>query len=462
MDARQLTIWPEMPALLGKRRGEASSGPGAKVEVSITPAVSEIPAKSSQQIMERIASHENLMKALKRVVGNKGAPGCDGMTVRDLKKWYDGNIEALREKLLRGQYVPEPVRARDIPKSSGGTRQLGIPNVRDRLVQQAVAQILQEMFDPSFSDNSYGFRPGRSAHQAIEQARRHITDGNQWVVDLDIEKFFDRVNHDRLMSVLSVKVSDGRVLKLVRGFLTAGIMRDGLVSPMNEGTPQGGPLSPLLSNIVLDELDRELERRGHKFVRYADDCNIFVRSRRSGARVMDCISRFIGCRLRLKVNKEKSAVAEASKVQYLGFSFWKRKGEILLRVARKSLDRLKYRVRALTKRKRMMNIGDIIRGLSNYLRGWKGYFGICLTKRSFEDIDSWIRRRLRCLIWTQWKRGKNRYAELRRLDVSHELAAMGAGSRKGPWRMSRNQAVHMAFSTTWFDGAGLIRLSCVN
>jgi RNA-directed DNA polymerase len=335
---------------------------------------------------------------------------------------------------------------------------LTVPTVLDRFIQQAVLQVLQEQWDPTFSEHSYGFRSGRSAHQAVAAVQQYMTEGLRWVVDLDLEKFFDRVNHDRLMAAIAQRVKDKRVLKLIRAFLNAGVMENGLVSPTDEGTPQGGPLSPLLSNLVLDELDRELAKRGHRFARYADDCNIYVRSERAGQRVMTSVTQFITRRLKLKVNETKSAVARPWDRKFLGFSFTNGR-EPKRRIAPKARQRFKDRVRELTRRTRGISLQAMVRQLADYLRGWRGYFSFCQTPSVLKDLDSWVRRRLRCVQWKQWKRGKRRFAELRRLGVGKALAAQTAGSPHGPWRISRSPALSFAMPDAFFVALGLPPLS---
>src|SRR6516162_10050683 len=374
---------------------EGTESPTAKCET-------ERPARR-EQLMEEVCERGNCWQAYKRVKANKGSPGIDGMKVGDLAGYLKQHWPTIREQLLSGSYRPQPVRRVEIPKPDGGMRKLGIPTVLDRLIQQAVMQVLQRRWDPTFSEHSHGFRPKRSAHQAVAKAQQYIAAGHRWVVDLDLEKFFDRVNHDRLMAAIARRVNDKRMLKLIRAFLESGVMENGLVSPVEEGTPQGGPLSPLLSNLVLDELDRELERRRHRFVRYADDCNIYVRSERAGQRVMQSLTRFITQKLKLKVNEAKSAVARPQERKFLGFSFTGRR-ESKRRIAPKALLRCKQRVRELTRRTRSMSLEQMTKELSDYLRGWQSYFGYCQTPSVLHGLDRWIRRRLRSVIWKQKKR----------------------------------------------------------
>jgi RNA-directed DNA polymerase len=411
-----------------------------------------------EQLMEEVCERENCKRALARVKANKGSAGVDRMTVQRLPAFLKQHWPAIREQLLSGTYEPQPVRRVEIPKPDGGKRKLGIPTVLDRFIQQAVMQVLQDRWDRTFSDHSYGFRPGRSAHQAVEQAQQYMAEGCRWVVDLDLEKFFDRVNHDKLMARIAERVSDKRMMKLIRAFLRAGVMECGLVSPVDEGTPQGGPLSPLLSNIVLDELDRELERRGHRFARYADDSNIYVRSRRAGERVMESIARFITAKLKLKVNQQKSAVARPWERKFLSFSFtWDR--EPKRRIAPKAVQRFKGRVRELTRRTKGVSIERMAEELAQYQRGWVGYFGRCQTPSVLKDLEKWTRRRLRSVIWKQWKRGTVRFAELRKRGVGKDLAAKTAGSAHGPWRLANSPALAFALPNAYFSSLGIPRLT---
>jgi RNA-directed DNA polymerase len=411
----------------------------------------------SERLMEEVCEWQNCEQALTRVKSNKGSAGIDGMTVEQLPDYLKKHWPTIREQLLSGSYKPQPVKRVEIPKPDGGIRQLGIPTVLDRYIQQAVLQVLQSSWDQTFSEHSYGFRPGRSAHQAVAKAQQYIADGYGWVVDLDLEKFFDRVNHDKLMAALARRIRDKRLLKLIRAFLRAGVMAGGLVSPIDEGTPQGGPLSPLLSNIVLDELDRELERRGHRFVRYADDCNIYVRSQRAGERVMNSISGFITKKLKLKVNEQKSAVDRPGRRKFLGFSFtWQR--EAKRRIAPKAIARFKQRVRELTRRTRGVKLETMVAQLSRYLTGWRGYFGFCQTPSVLRKLEEWLRRRLRSVVWKQRKRGRVRFAELWKRGVSKELAAKTAGSAHGSWRLSNSPALAIALPNAYFASLGLTPL----
>ena len=438
-------------------RGEAPKGLGKGTESPTVKRGTESPA-IDEQLMEAVCGRENCKQAMARVKANKGSPGVDRMTVQQLPEFLKQQWPAIREQLLSGTYRPQPVKRVEIPKPDGGVRKLGIPTVLDRFIQQAVMQVLQRKWDRTFSEHSYGFRPGRSAHQAVEQAQQYIAEGYRWVVDLDLEKFFDRVNHDKLMAKIATRVSDKRVLKLIRAFLTAGVMEGGLVSPVDEGTPQGGPLSPLLSNIVLDEFDRELERRGLRFARYADDSNIYVRSKRAGDRVMESLKRFLTTKLKLKVNEQKSAVARPWARKFLGFSFTNGR-QPKRRIAPKAVARFKERIRELTSRTRGVSIERMARELTSYLQGWLGYFGKCQTPSVLEGLEQWFRRRLRSAIWKQWKRGTKRFAELRKRGVSHELAAQSAGSGHGPWRLADSPGLHIALPIAYFDSLGIPRLT---
>jgi RNA-directed DNA polymerase len=444
-------------AFAAESRDEFPRAAVAGTELPVAKRDAESPTQTAS-LMEEVCERGNLWKALKRVQANKGAPGVDGMTVRQLPKYLKRHWPKIREQLLTGIYRPQPVKRVEIPKPDGGVRKLGIPTVLDRFIQQAVLQILQERWDRTFSEQSYGFRPRRSAHQAVAQAQAYIAEGYGYTVDIDLEKFFDRVNHDMLMGRIAKRVEDKCLLKLIRAFLDAGIMENGLVSLSEEGTPQGGPLSPLLSNLMLDDLDKELERRGLRFVRYADDCNIYVRSRRAGERVMQGITRFITDKLKLKVNESKSAVARPAERKFLGFSFTSGK-QPKRRIAPKSLLRFKKRIRELTKRNRGVSLDQMVADLRRYLTGWRGYFGFCQTPSVFPVLDSWIRRRLRCFQWKQWKSGRTRFAKLRQRGVGKDLAAQTAGSSRGLWHVSRSPALSFALPGAYFDSLGLPRLS---
>ncbi len=442
-------------ALEPRDRGEAPVGGHHGAEPPMAAPEPENPA-TAEQLMEVVCERENLERAWKQVRRNKGGPGVDGMTINDARDHLREHWPSIRSQLLEGSYQPQPVKRVEIPKPDGGVRKLGVPCVVDRLIQQALLQVLQPRWDSTFSEHSYGFRPGRSAHQAVAQAQRHVAEGYGIVVDLDLEKFFDRVNHDSLMARVAARLSDKRVLKLIRAFLKAGVMENGLVSPVDEGTPQGGPLSPLLSNLVLDDLDKELERRGHRFCRYADDCNIYVRSHRAGQRVMASVSRFLTKKLRLKVNEAKSAVARPEARKFLGFSISNDGSE--RRIAPQALKKFKTRIRDLTHRTRGLSLEQVIEELAPYLIGWRGYFGFCQTPRVLTHLEAWIRRRLRMYLWRQWRNGQNRFKELRRRGVPKFNAAVAAGSPTGFWRMSGHPAVQMALRNHAFDSFGLPRL----
>src|SRR5471030_1056097 len=439
--------------------GEARQAGGEDIEALSVVGEPERPA-NTRRIMEEICERANLKEALRQVRGNKGSAGVDRMTVDQLGDYLKQHWPAIREQLLNGTYEPKPVRRVEIPKSDGGVRKLGIPTVLDRFIQQAVMQVLQRRWDRTFSDYSYGFRPGRSAQQAVAQAQQYIAEGHGWCVDLDLEKFFDRVNHDKLMGQIAKRVEDKRLLKLIRAFLNAGVMENGLVSPSVEGTPQGGPLSPLLSNLVLDELDRELENRGHRFVRYADDCNIYVRSERAGQRVMKSISRFITQKLKLKVNEAKSAVARPQERKFLGFSFTAGP-DIKRTIAPKSLERFKQRIRETTRRAKGVSIKTTMEELATYMRGWRGYFGFCETPEVLIALTRWVRLRLRAALWRQWKTPRRRRAALIANGVSEWAARNTAGSGRGPWYLARSRALSTGLSNAYFKSLGMPSLfSC--
>src|SRR6201988_2201423 len=436
-----------------ERKGEARQAGREETESRQAVHEPESPA-STIRLMEEVCERENLLEAVRRVKANKGSAGIDGMTVGQLSGYLKEHWLTIREQLLNGTYEPQPVRRVEIEKpDGGGMRKLGIPTTLDRFLQQAVLQVLQRQWGPTFSDHSYGFRPGRSAHQAVAQAQHYIAEGYGWVVDLDLEKFFDRVNHDKLMGQIAKRVEDKRLLKLIRAFLNAGVMENGLVSPSVEGTPQGGPLSPLLSNLVLDELDRELEYRGHRFVRYADACNIYVRSERAGQRVMESITHFITQKLKLKVNEAKSAVARPQERKFLGFSF-SAGPDIKRTIAPKSLERFKRRIREITRRAKGVSIKTTMEELAPYMRGWRNYFGFCETPEVFIPLTRWVRLRLRAALWRQWKTPRRRRAALIALGGAGEWCNP-AGSGRGPWHLARSKALSIGLSNAYFKSLGL-------
>jgi group II intron reverse transcriptase/maturase len=418
--------------------------------------------------MEAVCERDNLWLAYERVMKNKGAAGVDGIGVAEFKDYLKRHWPTIKAKLLAGVYVPSPVRRVDIPKPQGGVRTLGIPTLMDRLIQQALHRVLSPIFEPSFSASSYGFRPGRSAHQAVKAAQRYVAEGRRVVVDLDLEKFFDRVNHDLLMGKLAQKIKDRRVLQLIRRYLEAGMMAEGLVSPRSEGTPQGGPLSPLLSNILLTELDRELERRGHAFCRYADDCNIYVRSERTGERVLASVTRFLAERLKLEVNVTKSAVARPWERTFLGYSLtWHKVPR--RRMAPSSRHRLEKRIREVLKGARGRSLSETIQALNPVLRGWAAYYQLTETKRALEALDGWIRHKLRCILWRQWKRPYTRARNLMKAGLAEERAFRSAFNQRGPWWNSGASHMNQAFRKAYFDRLGLVslldtvrRLQCVS
>jgi RNA-directed DNA polymerase len=408
-------------------------------------------------LMEQVVERSNLQLAYQRVVENKGAPGVDDVRIPEFKDWLKMHWPSVKTALLEGRYLPRPVRRVDIPKPSGGIRTLGVPTLVDRLIQQALHQVLQPLFEPTFSEGSFGFRPGRGAHQAVRKAQSYIREGKRWVVDVDLEKFFDRVNHDVLMSRVARQVSDARVLKLIRRFLEAGMMSDGLVEQRTEGTPQGGPLSPLLSNVLLNELDQELERRQLAFCRYADDCNIYVRSRVAGERVMSGVRAFLEGVLKLRLNAEKSAVARPWGRKFLGFSVTAHR-ESRLRIAPASVQRLMQKVRDLMRTGRGRSVAHTIEDLNPLLRGWINYFRLTESKGVLEELDGWVRRRLRCLLWRQWKRPRTRASKLRALGLDAERARLSAGNGHGPWWNAAASHMNQALPASYFTRKGLVSL----
>ncbi|MFL8936989.1 group II intron reverse transcriptase/maturase [Rossellomorea oryzaecorticis] len=405
-------------------------------------------------LMNLILSRENLIEALKRVEKNKGSHGIDGMSVKSLRRHLYENWDTLCDSLRKGTYQPNPVRRVEIPKPNGGVRLLGIPTVIDRFIQQAIAQVLTPLFDPTFSEHSYGFRPSRRGHDAVRKARGYISEGYRWVIDMDLEKFFDKVNHDKLMGILASRIQDRLVLKLIRKYLQAGIMINGVVYDAEEGTPQGGPLSPLLSNILLDKLDKELERRGHKFVRYADDCNIYMKSKKAGERVMNSITCFIEQKLKLKVNRGKSAVDRPWKRKFLGFSFTVNK-KPKVRIANESVKRLKAKIRKLTSRSKPIPMEVRIEKLNQFLTGWCGYFALADTPSKFKGFDEWIRRRLRMIEWKQWKNPKTRVRKLKSLGVPDHKAYEWGNSRKKFWRIASSPILHKTLDNSYWRNRGL-------
>jgi len=454
-----------------RARAEApEEKPGAEVEGrgrksrEDTRGVSGVTAKrephwseAADRLMEEIVSRVNMQKAYNRVVSNKGAAGVDGMTTGHLKGYLQTDWPRIKEELLNGTYHPQPVRKVEIPKPGGGTRLLGIPTVLDRLIQQAVSQELGLLFDPGFSANSYGFRPGKSAHQAVQAARTAVANGLRWVVDIDLAKFFDRVNHDILMSRVARKIKDKRVQRLIRCYLQAGLFEGGIITQRGEGTPQGGPLSPLLSNILLDELDKELEKRSHTFCRYADDCDIYVRTRRSAERVMASVTTFLEQRLKLTVNQEKSAVDRPWNRTFLGYGMTYHRTP-KLKAGAKALERLKAKVREIVRKGRGRNLKKVIEELTPVLRGWSNYFKLSEVKKPFKDLDGWLRRKLRCILWRQWKRPFTRAKKLMHRGLSEERAWRSALNKRGPWWNSGASHMNQAFDTSFFTKLGLISL----
>lgn len=425
-------------------------------------AMSNLKTKSefnTENLLERIVDKRNIFEAYKKVVANKGSYGIDGMKVDELLPFLQEHYETLKTDLLSGKYKPQPVRREEIPKPNGGVRLLGIPTVVDRLIQQAINQVINPIFDKGFSNSSYGFRPKRSAHMALKQAQIHINEGYRYVVDMDLEKFFDNVNHDLLMKLVVRKIEDKRVLKLIRKYLNSGVMMKGMLVKSEEGTPQGGPLSPLLSNILLDELDKELERRGHKFCRYADDCNIYVKSMRAGERVLKSITKFLEQKLRLKVNAEKSAVSSPTKRKFLGYTFYYGKGGIKFRVHDKSYERLKRKIKDITNRNVSMNFNHRIKKLNEIVVGWVNYFKLADMKTKLKELDQWIRRRLRAVVWKTWKLVRTRFKNLMKLGVSKDMAWEYANTRKGYWRISNSPILNKTITNQRLINHGFKSLS---
>ena len=414
-------------------------------------------SEADERLMEEIISRSNMQKAYNRVVSNKGAAGVDGMSTGQLKGYLQTDWPRIKEELLNGTYSPQPVRKVEIPKPGGGTRMLGIPTVCDRLIQQAVYQELGPLFDPGFSASSYGFRPGKGAHKAVQAARTAVTSGLRWVVDIDLAKFFDRVNHDILMSRVARRIKDKRVLHLIRSYLQAGMFEGGIITQRVEGTPQGGPLSPLLSNILLDELDKELERRNHTFSRYADDCNIYVRTRRSAERVMVSITTFLEQRLKLTVNKEKSAVDRPWNRTFLGYGMTHHRTP-KLKTGEKALERIKAKVREMVRKGRGRNLKRVIEELTPVVRGWVNYYKLSEVKKPFEELDGWIRRKLRCILWRQWKRPYTRFKRLIQRGLSEARAWKSVLNKRGPWWNSGASHMNQAYDISYFTKLGLLSL----
>lgn len=413
----------------------------------------------TSNLLENILARDNMILAMKRVIKNKGSHGVDKMKTDELRGHIINHWEAIKDKLLKGTYNPSPVRRVEIPKPNGGIRLLGIPTVLDRMIQQAIAQGLTKLYDPIFSESSYGFRPNKSAKDAILQAKEYINDGNKWVVDIDLEKFFDKVNHDILMERLSRKISDKRLLKLIRKYLTSGIMINGIVVTNAEGTPQGGPLSPLLSNIMLDEIDKELERRGHKFCRYADDCNIYVKSKKAGVRVMESMTKLLESKLKLKVNTDKSKVDLVTRRKFLGFSFYFSKSGVNIRIHEQSYKRFKDKVKEITNRNTGVSMEFRLKKLNQVTVGWLNYFGIAKAKSRIMELEGWIRRRLRACIWKQWKKVRTRYKNLIKLGIQNAKSWEYANTRKSYWRTSGSPILTRALTNTYLEKLGYKSIS---
>ena len=448
---QQVVTDKELPA-----RNAGMALPGVEADVT-THRRTKAELEQTSVLMDTACERGNLKLAYQRVVENKGAAGVDGIGIAEFKDHLKQHWPTIRAKLLAGSYIPSPVRRVDIPKPQGGVRTLGIPTLTDRLIQQALHQVLSPIFEADFSASSYGFRPGRNAHQAVKAAKQYVAEGRRFVVDMDLEKFFDRVNHDLLMEKLSKKIGDGRVLRLIRRYLEAGMMAEGIISPRTEGTPQGGPLSPLLSNILLTGLDRELESRGHAFCRYADDCNIYVRSRQAGKRVMASITRFLADTLKLTVNAAKSAVARPWERKFLGYGLTWHKAP-RLRIAPASIKRLEDHIRVVLKGSRGRSLPHTIEELNPVFRGWAAYFKLTQTKGALEELDGWIRRKLRCSQWRQWKRPYTRATNLMKAGLTEERAFRSAFNQRGPWWNSGASHMNQAFPKSFFDRLGLVSL----
>ena len=446
---------PGTPGRTDRRDGEA--GPEAGRDETLL-ACHKPEGLGREDLLERVLSRENMAAAWKRVEANKGSAGVDGLSIEETAESLKTQWPKIREELSNGTYRPQAVRRVEIPKPGGGVRELGIPTVVDRLIQQALLQVLQPLIDPTFSEFSYGFRPGRSAHDAVRQAQHYVQEGFQIVVDVDLEKFFDRVNHDILMDRLAKRIADKRILRLIRRYLQAGIMGHGVVEERSEGTPQGGPLSPLLANVILDEVDKELERRGHRFARYADDCNIYVRSRRAGERVLQSLRRLYA-KLHLKVNESKTAVGPVFGRKFLGYCFrrWSN-NTVKIAVAPKALKTFKQRIREITRRSGGRSLTQVAEQLRLYLPGWKTYFHLAQTPKTFKDLDSWMRHRLRAVQLKHWRRGRTVYREVRNLGAPHEVAVLAAGGGSRWWHHSQS-LLNKVLTVSYFDRLGVPRLS---
>ena len=413
----------------------------------------------TSRLLEDVLERNNMSEAMYRVIRNKGSYGIDGMKTDELREHVKKTWATVKTKLLEGKYNPSPVRRVEIPKPDGGVRSLGIPTVQDRMIQQAIAQVLSKLYEPTFSESSFGFRPNRGAKNAIKQSETYINQGYKWVIDMDLEKFFDKVNHNILMGKLEKKIKDKRLLKLIRKYLESGVLINGIKVSSEEGTPQGGPLSPLLANIMLDDVDKELEKRGHKFCRYADDCNIYVKSKRAGLRVMDSITRIIENELKLKVNKDKSAVDIVSKRKFLGFSFYFVKGVAKIRIHEKSIKRFKEKVKSITNRNRGISMDLRLLKLNDSIKGWINYFGIANAKRKLLELDKWIRRRLRACIWKQWKKIRTRYRNLVKLGIDNWKAWEYANTRKGHWKISGSPILSKSLHNKYLESIGFVSLT---
>ena len=413
----------------------------------------------TSRLLEDVLERNNMLEAMYKVIRNKGSHGIDGMKTDELREHVKKTWVTVKAKLLEGKYNPSPVRRVEIPKPDGGVRSLGIPTVQDRMIQQAIAQVLSKLYEPTFSESSFGFRPNRGAKNAIKQSETYINQGYKWVVDMDLEKFFDKVNHNILMGKLEKKIKDKRLLKLIRKYLESGVLINGIKVSSEEGTPQGGPLSPLLANIMLDDVDKELEKRGHKFCRYADDCNIYVKSKRAGLRVMDSITRIIENELKLKVNKDKSAVDIVSKRKFLGFSFYFVKGVAKIRIHEKSIKRFKEKVKSITNRNIGISMDLRLLKLNDSIKGWINYFGIANAKRKLSELDKWIRRRLRACIWKQWKKIRTRYRNLVKLGIDSWKAWEYANTRKGHWKISGSPILNKSLHNKYLESIGFVSLT---